>query len=142
MSQIISFSVDKEFADDLDNLIKRSGYHNRSKFLRDASLSFAKDVLNDDLENLDEDVMTEGTLVIYYQHGVVESKLTELRHAKSISVNSYNHNCLPISHNCVDTMQVNGQIGMLKAVIDKMKNTRGIDRVVFVAAPMREDGCC
>ena len=38
MSQIISFSADKEFAAELDKLIEKSGYKNRSRFIRDAAL--------------------------------------------------------------------------------------------------------
>lgn len=141
MSRIISFSVDDDFADSLDEMAKNSGYRNRSKFLRDASLSYADTNRNDDLMCMDEKSETEGTLVIYYQHGV-ESKLTELRHAHSLSVTSYNHNCLSISHTCVDTLQVNGSVEQLRTIVDSLKNTHGIDRVVFVSAPRRETGCC
>ena len=42
MSQIISFSADKEFAADFDRLIERSGYKNRSRFIRDAALFYAE----------------------------------------------------------------------------------------------------
>lgn len=141
MSRIISFSVDDEFADQLDHLVKESGYRNRSKFLRDASIAHADSTRKDDLSALEQSALTEGTLVIYYQHGV-ESKLTELRHAHSLSVSSYNHNCLAVSHTCVDTMQVNGTVGQLKDIVESLKNTLGIDRVVYVAAPMRKEGCC
>ncbi len=141
MSRIISFSVDDDFAGRLDAMAKESGYRNRSKFLRDASVSFADQNRNDELKGLDADAETEGTLVIYYQHGV-ESKLTELRHAPSLSVTSYNHNCLTASHTCVDTMQVNGSVGTLRRIIEKLKNTQDIDRVIFVSAPRREAGCC
>ena len=42
MSQIISFSADKEFATEFDNLIQKSGYKNRSRFIRDAYYSMLK----------------------------------------------------------------------------------------------------
>lgn len=141
MSRIVSFSVDDDFAAQLDRMAKNSGYRNRSKFLRDASLAYADASRRDDLSNMEDDAVTEGTLVIYYQHGV-ESKLTELRHAHSLAVTSYNHNCLTVSHTCVDTMQVNGSVGMLRTVVESLKNTLGIDRVTFVAAPKRDEGCC
>ncbi len=141
MSRIISFSVDDDFADRLDSMAKESGYRNRSKFLRDASISFAQANRNDELLSMDENAETEGTLLIYYQHGI-ESKLTELRHAHSLSVTSYNHNCLSTSHTCVDTMQVNGRVAKLRAIVESLKNTQGIDRVMFVSAPKRDHGCC
>ena len=42
MAQIISFSADTDFAKDLDNMISKSGYSNRSRFIRDASLFYAE----------------------------------------------------------------------------------------------------
>lgn len=141
MSRIMSFSTDNKFAELLDDLIEKSGYKNRSMFLRDASMYFAEVTQKGDLSTMKNDAKIEGTLVIYYQHGV-ESKLTELRHSHSISVSSYHHNCLTESHTCVDTMQINGKVRSLKEVVSGLRNTQDIDRVVFVSAPMREVGCC
>lgn len=141
MSRVFSFSTDKEFAEELDRLIIESGYKNRSMFLRDATIHFSEATRRGDLNTMDSDEKIEGTMVIYYQHGV-ENKLMELRHANSITVNSYHHNCLTESHTCVDTMQLNGKAGMIRTIVDSLKNTQDIDRVEFVAAPMRTTGCC
>ncbi|MDP6870429.1 MAG: hypothetical protein QGI21_06640 [Candidatus Poseidoniaceae archaeon] len=141
MSRVLSFSTDKEFAKLLDVLIDKSGYKNRSLFLRDASLYFAEITQKGDLTTMKNTESIEGTLVIYYQHGV-ESKLTDLRHSHSVSITSYHHNCLTGSHTCVDTMQISGEVGSLKNAIGILRNTQDIDRVVFVSAPMRESGCC
>lgn len=141
MSKIITFSVEEEFAVELEKMVTESGYSNRSKFLRDASLHFAQSHRDDDLNSVDCSETTEGSLIIYYQHGV-ESKLTELRHAPTLSVSSYNHNCLARSHTCVDTMQVSGQVKVMRGVVETLNNTQGIDRVVYIAAPQREKGCC
>ena len=141
MSRVLSFSTENDFAKLLDDLIEDSGYKNRSMFLRDASMYFAEVTQKGDLSTMKNNDKIEGTLVIYYQHGV-ESKLTELRHSHSLSVSSYQHNCLTESHTCVDTMQINGKVGSLKEVVSSLRNTQDIDRVVFVSAPMRGDGCC
>ncbi|MBC8438051.1 MAG: ribbon-helix-helix protein, CopG family [Euryarchaeota archaeon] len=141
MSRIITFSADDDFAKSLDDLVAKSGYRNRSKFLRDASINFAHSNRNDELISLENTAETEGTLLIYYQHGI-ESKLSELRHSSSISVASYNHNCLSNSHTCVDTMQISGSVKKMRTIVEELKNTKGIDRVIFVAAPQREKGCC
>ena len=50
MSRVISFSVDNQFADELDNLVESSGYDNRSRFLRDASLHLAEELQRGSLE--------------------------------------------------------------------------------------------
>ncbi len=141
MSRILSFSTDKEFAVRLDQLISQTGYNNRSMFLRDASIHFAEATLRGDLDTMEEEVEIEGTAVIYYQHDV-ENKLTEMRHSDSIIVSSYHHNCLTESHTCVDTMQIRGKAGNIREMVEKLKNTHDVDRVEFVAAPLREDGCC
>ena len=141
MSRVISFSGDKEFAHRLDSMIEDSGYKNRSMFLRDASLHFADVNRGGDLSTMDIDSVTEGVLVIFYQHGV-ENKILDIRHTHSIQVSSYNHNCLTESHTCVDTMQIRGEAGSVNDIVERLKNTRDVDRVSFVSAPLREAGCC
>jgi len=141
MSRILSFSTDKDFARELEHMIKITGYKNRSMFLRDASLHFAEQIQRGDLSTIDDCEAIEGTLVIYYQHGV-ENKLTELRHSHSITVSSYHHNCLSESHTCVDTMLISGQANAIKTAINNLNNTKDVDRVSFITAPMRSSGCC
>ena len=90
---------------------------------------------------MDAEYVVEGTAVIYYQHGV-ENKLMELRHSHSIEITSYNHNCLTTSHTCVDTMQIKGEVKSIRDAIERLQNTKDIDRIEFIAAPIREEGCC
>ncbi len=141
MSQIISFSADKEFAADFDQLIERSGYKNRSRFIRDAALFYAEIQQRGDLMSMDGDLVIEGHLVVYYQHGN-EQKLLDLRHSDLIEVASYNHNSLKHSHTCVDVLQAKGKAANLRLIIEQLQNTSNVDKVSFISAPMREDGCC
>ena len=141
MSQIISFSADKEFAADFDSLIERSGYKNRSRFIRDAALFFAEMQQRGDLVNMDPDEIVEGHLVVYYQHGN-EQKLLDLRHSDLVEEASYNHSSLKHSHACVDVIQAKGTASNLRLVIEQLQNTPDVDKVSFITAPMREDGCC
>ena len=141
MSQIISFSADKEFAAEFDSLIERSGYKNRSRFIRDAALFFAEMQQRGDLMNMDPDEIVEGHLVVYYQHGN-EQKLLDLRHSDLVEVASYNHSSLKHSHACVDVLQTKGTASNLRLVIEQLQNTPDVDKVSFITAPMREDGCC
>ena len=141
MSQIISFSADKEFAADFDQLIERSGYKNRSRFIRDAALFYAEIQQRGDLMNMDGDLVIEGHLVVYYQHGN-EQKLLDLRHSDLIEVASYNHSSLKHSHACVDVLQAKGKATNIRLIIEQLQNTPDVDKVSFISAPMREDGCC
>ena len=143
MTQIISFSADTDFANNLDNMISKSGYSNRSRFIRDASLFYAEMQQRGDLESMDEGLTIEGHLVVYYQHGHGDSqRLLDLRHSELIEVASYSHSSLKHSHSCVDLLQVKGEAGNIRSVIARLQNTPNVDKVSFIIAPMRDDGCC
>ena len=141
MSQIISFSADDLFADGLETMIEKSGYQNRSRFLRDAAVLFAELKQRGELENMADDEIIEGHIIVYYQHNV-ERKLIDLRHSNLLDVSTYNHSCLKHSHSCVDIMQAIGPAKAYRHVIEELQNTPSVDKVTFVSAPMREHGCC
>ena len=141
MRQIITFSVDKEFAGRLDGIIQQTGYKNRSLFLRDASIHFADFSIRGDLESVDENRQVDGTAIVYFQHHV-EHKLAELRHSDKFQITSYHHNCLATSHTCVDTMQVSGEAGSIRDMIKDLRNINDVDKVEFILAPFRDSGCC
>jgi len=141
MSKIISFSADNAFADQLERLMEASGYNNRSRFLRDAAQHFAEMKQRGDLKDMDDDEVIEGHLIIYYQHGV-EAKLLEIRHSHDLDISSYNHNCLTHSHTCVDVLHAVSKAVNFRTAIELFQNTPSVDKVNFISAPMREDGCC
>ena len=143
MTQIISFSADTDFAKNLDNMISKSGYSNRSRFIRDASLFYAEMQQRGDLESMDAEPTIEGHLVVYYQHDQGDSqRLLDLRHSELIEVASYSHSSLKHSHSCVDLLQIKGKAANIRSVISRLNNTPHVDKVSFIIAPMREDGCC
>ena len=143
MSQIITFSADKSFANDLDNLIEKSGYQNRSRFIRDASLFFSETQQRGELSNMKDDELLEGHLIIHYQHhNSVETKLMDIRHSHEIDISSSNHSCLKHSHTCVDIIQAIGLAINFRKVIEQLQNTPNVNKISFISAPMREEGCC
>ncbi len=138
VTRVISFSTDNEFADQFDELIKKSGYSNRSRFIRDAALFFSEMQQRGDLVNMDSDEIVEGHLVVYYQHVHGNGqKVLDLRHSKSIEVASYSHSCLTHSHACVDLLQIKGSAGNIRSEIEKLQNSPHIEKVSIVTAPMR-----
>lgn len=141
MSQIITFSADKKFANELDNIIKKSGYQNRSRFIRDASLFYSEIQQRGELKNMKDEEIVEGHLVIYYQHGV-ENKLMDIRHSHSLEISSYNHSCLKHSHTCVDIIQGMGTALEFRKIMEQLQNTPNINKISFISAPMRDEGCC
>ena len=141
MSQIISFSADKYFAGILEELIEKSGYQNRSRFLRDAALYFSEMQQRGDLENMRDDEFIQGHMITYYQHGI-ENKLLHIRHSNEIDVATYSHTSLKQSHTCVNVMQATGRADSFREIIKQLKNTPDVDKVVFISAPLRDQGCC
>ena len=141
MSQIISFSSDREFAKDLESLATNSGYNNRSRFIRDAVLYYSEIQQRGELMNMDEDLVIEGHLIVYYEHGS-EQKLMVSR-TDSVEVAAYyhstrlGHSC----HSCVDVIHVKGKVSDIRAVYEQLQNTNNVDKVTFETAPMRDD-CC
>tara|TARA_B100001996_G_scaffold60530_1_gene43276 strand:- start:338 stop:760 length:423 start_codon:yes stop_codon:yes gene_type:complete len=140
MSQIISFSSDKEFASDLENLATKSGYNNRSRFIRDAVLYFADIKQRGELNDMPDDLIIEGHLIVYYQHGSDQKLMVS--HSGILEVASYNHSSLKYSHSCVDVIQVKGNASNVRTVVEKLQNTGNVDKVTFTTAPMRNEGCC
>lgn len=142
MSQIISFSADKEFSTGLENLIEKSGYANRSRFLRDAALFFADIKQRGELMNIDKGIVIEGHLVIYYEHGT-DQKLMVSR-TGSIEVAAYHHSSRlgHSCHSCVDVIHVKGTAGDVRKVYSKLQNTPNVDKVSFIIAPLKQEECC
>lgn len=142
MSRIISLSVDNEFANSLDTLIEKSGYKNRSRFLRDAALFFAEIQQKGELMNMNSNLTVEGHLVVYYQHGS-EQKLMVSR-TGSVEVAAYHHSSRlgHSCHSCVDVVHVKGSAEHVREVFKQLQNTPNVDKVSFISAPMREEDCC
>ena len=82
MARVLSFSVDDDL--DMENLVERAGYKNRSRFLRDAATHYAEMLSSGDLVDRPSEDPVEGTLVLYYQHTVAK-KLPDFRHHPEIS---------------------------------------------------------
>mgnify|MGYP000843854336 FL=1 len=141
MSQIISFSADKAFSESLEGLIEKSGYQNRSKFLRDAAVHYADVQQRGDIVNMSNDEVVEGHLIIYYQHGI-EHKLMEIRHSHSLEITAYSHSCLNHSHTCVDIIHAIGTAAQYRETIEQLQNIPNVDKVTVVSAPLRTEGCC
>lgn len=142
MSRIISFSADDDFAKDFDNLIERSGYKNRSRFLRDAALYFAEHQQRGDLMEMADNEIVEGHLVVYYEHGS-EQKLMVSR-TDSVEVAAYHHSSRlgHSCHSCVDVVHVKGEAPHVRSVFEQLNTTPNVDKVSFISAPMKIEDCC
>jgi metal-responsive CopG/Arc/MetJ family transcriptional regulator len=109
--------------------------------MRDAALYFAEFKQRGDLAEMEDDIVLEGHVIIYYQHGI-EHKLLDVRHSNELEVATYNHSCLKHSHTCVDMLQAIGTAANFRKVIAQLQDTASVDKVSFISAPMRDEGCC
>ena len=142
MTQVMSFSADKEFAAEFDDLIRKSGYKNRSRFIRDAALFFAEIQQKGDLMNMKDEEIVEGHLVVHYQHRS-DQKLMVSR-TDSVEIAAYHHSSR-LGHSChlsVDVVHVKGEAIHVRRVYEQLQNTLNVDKVSFISAPMRQEGCC
>lgn len=142
MSRIISFSADNEFTDGFEGLIAKSGYTNRSSFLRDATMFFAEIQQRGDLMNMRGDLTVEGHLIVHYQEKS-EQKLMVSR-TDDIEVAAYHHSSRlgHSCHSCVDVVHVKGTAESVREVYEQLQNTSNVDKVSFVSAPMKDGDCC
>ena len=142
MSRIFSFSADREFAESFETLIEKSGYTNRSRFRRDASMYFAEIQQRGDLMNMDDDQVVEGHIIVHYQERT-EQRLMVSR-TDSIEVAAYHHSSRlgHSCHSCVDVVHVKGTAAHVRSVYGQLQNTPNVDKVSFTSAPMKEEGCC
>lgn len=142
MSQIISFSADKNFAGVFEDLMEKSGYQNRSRFLRDAALFFAEIKQRGELMNIEHDEIIEGHLIVHYEHSS-DQKLMVSR-TGSIEVAAYHHSSRlgHSCHSCVDVVHVRGKAAEVRGVFEKLQNTANVDKVSFIIAPLRAEDCC
>ena len=142
MSRVVSFSTDNEFANNLDKLVIKSGYQNRSRFIRDAVLFYSEIQQRGELMNMDGDLIIEGHLIVYYEYGG-DHKLMVSR-TESLEVAAYYHSTR-LGHSCnscVDVVHVKGKASDVRRVYEQLQNTNNVDKVSFESAPMSQDDCC
>ena len=142
MSQIISFKRRQRFAAIFDDLIQQSGYKNRSRFLRDAAIYFAEIQQKGDLMSIDDGEVVEGHLVNYYQtEKGAEVDGNTYRICRYVCVSSQRRawSLMPFMRECSSRRR---SMTDVRGIFEQLKNTRNVDKVVFVSAPLRQDECC
>ena len=142
MSQIISFSADKDFAAIFDELIQQSGYKNRSRFLRDAAIYFAEIQQKGDLMTIDDGEVVEGHLVVHYQTEKEQKLMVTRTESVEVAADHHSSRLGHSCHSCVDVVHLKGIASDVREIFEQLNNTRNVDKVVFVSAPMRQDECC
>ena len=142
MTSIVSFSADENFLKDLNSLIHKSGYKNRSRFLRDAAIHFSEIKQRGELMNIADDIIIEGHVITHYEHKD-DQKLMVSR-TGNVEVAAYHHSSR-LGHSChlsVDVIHVKGRASDVREIYKKLQNTPNVDKVSFIIAPMKDESCC
>ena len=121
--------------------MEAAGYKNRSRFMRDAAVAFADLKRRGELDKMADDLVIEGHMVSSTSNTMQTNSLM-YGIPTTLNITSYNHNCLSHSHTCVDVMHAIGKAAAFRTTIARIQAFQGVDKVSFVVAPQREEGCC
>ena len=117
--EIMSFSVSKRIAEEIDELTKEIGYTTRSELIRDAIRLLIRS--KSDIDKIKG--KAEGVIVVLYEHSA-DNKISELRHKNMDVIRSFMHSdfgegrskCCDILIFCGDAERVRRIIYDLEAI--------------------------
>lgn len=115
-------SLESKLLNDFDELIKESGYPNRSEAIRD--------LIRDRLVQREWEVGEKeivGTISLVYDHKRRElpNNLTEIQHEFVGVIIASMHVHLD-KHNCLEVLIVKGNPGQIKKIADNLIGTKGV----------------
>ncbi len=117
----LSMSLDRDLFAKLEDLVRKSGYANRSEFLRDLIRS---ELVRREWQGNQTVV---GTLTLVYNHHVhgLADRLTDVQHEyhKEILATTHVH----LDHDiCVEVTIMQGRARRLEEIADRLRNLRGV----------------
>lgn len=124
MADAIRFgvSMSKDLLKTFDQLIKATGYRNRSEAIRDL---IRERLVKQEWQLTDKE--TVGTITIVYSHDVHEltEVLTALQHKHHKQIISTMHIHLD-KHNCLEVLVVKGKGRQITKIADRLLSTKGV----------------
>lgn len=117
----LSLSIEKPLFEQLEKLVKTSGYENRSEFVRD----LIRDRLVKGEWDKDEEVL--GTITMVYDHHQrrLAEKLIDLQHHHHASVLVTTH--VHLSHHlCAEVILVRGRASLIRKLADAIHQQKGV----------------
>ena len=123
MSQLVrlSLSLEKPLFDRLERLVKRSGYTNRSEFVRD----MIRQQLVAGEWDKDREVLGTVTLIYDHHRRALSSELTRLQHHHHHAVLVSTH--VHLSEDlCAEVILVRGKASEVKHLADSLRQQKGV----------------
>lgn len=117
----LSLSLEKPLLDRLEKLVRRSGYTNRSEFVRD----MIRERLVE--HEWDEDREVVGTITLVYDHHVsgLSEKLTDEQHHHHRVILTTTHVHLDRAM-CVEMILVKGRASEITELADRLRQHKGV----------------
>ena len=117
----LSFSIERSLEEKLESLVRRSGYVNRSEFIRDLIRSRLVE------EEWSGGAEAVGTITLVYDHdarGVAE-KLTDVQHEHHHVVLAATH--VHLDHKlCAEVIICRGRAEQIRAIADRLRQQKGV----------------
>ncbi|MBN1132298.1 MAG: nickel-responsive transcriptional regulator NikR [Bacteroidales bacterium] len=124
-------SLEKDLLEELDKLVKRELFPNRSQAIR---FLIRKNIVQ---EQWDTDRLVAGAIVIVYDHSIQElhKRINGLQHEYNCLILSGQHIHLD-ERNCLEVVAVRGSASKLKKLANKFKALKGIRHSELVMSGM------
>jgi CopG family transcriptional regulator, nickel-responsive regulator len=123
MSELVrlSLSIEKPLYDRLEEMVKQSGYENRSEFIRDM---IRHQLVRQQWDGNEEVV---GTVTLVYDHHAsnLTNKLTDLQHHHHGAVLATTHVHLDL-HLCAEMILIKAKANEIKHLADLMRQQKGV----------------
>ena len=123
MSELVrlSLSLENELFKRLESLVKRSGYTNRSEFIRD----LVRERLVEEQWRADAEAI--GTLTVVYDHHArgLGPRLTRAQHGCRCDVLASTHIHLDAKL-CAEMIMVRGRAGLIHELANRLKREKGV----------------
>lgn len=117
----LSFSIEKPLLEQLERLLKDSGWANRSEFIRD--------MIREQLvqRQWQQDRPALGTITLLYNHHLhrLSEKLTDLQHDHHEKILVSTHVHLD-KHLCAEVLVVKGRASRIKQLADLLQQQKGV----------------
>lgn len=117
----LSLSIEQPLFDKLEKLVSKSGYENRSEFVRD----LIRDRLVKGEWDKDDEVLGTITLVYDHHQRKLTEKLIDLQHHHHAAVLVTTHVHLT-HHLCAEVILVRGRASMVRKLSDAIHQQKGV----------------
>ena len=124
MSELVrlSISLEKPLMKQLERLVKKSGYENRSEFVRDM---IRQRLVEEQWTDERQEVV--GTITMIYDHHArqLSDKIVDIQHDHHDRVMATTH--VHLSHDlCAEMIMIRGQADQIRDVCNRLRQLRGV----------------